>query len=71
MTLRGFSAAGAETEADTRRIGGEIFSKVKTGMVNPSTLVTKRPWNWPRHFPGRISSESFRDDVSHETFKPV
>jgi hypothetical protein len=47
MTLRGFSAAGAE--ADTRRIGGEIFSNVKTGMVNPSTLVTKRPWNWPWH----------------------
>jgi hypothetical protein len=22
---------------------------VKTGMVNPSTLVTKRPWNWPWH----------------------
>jgi hypothetical protein len=42
MTLRGFSAAGAG--ADTRRIGGEIFSNVKTGMVNPSTLVTKRPW---------------------------
>jgi len=47
MALRGFSTTGAE--AGARRIGGEIFSKVKTGMVNPSTLVTKRPWNWPRH----------------------
>ena len=36
MTLRGFSVAGAA--ADARRIGGEIFSKVKTGMVDPSTL---------------------------------
>jgi hypothetical protein len=68
MTLRGFSAAGG---ADTRRIGGEIFSKVKTGMVNPSTLVTKRPWNWPRHSPEGFLLNRFHNHCSHETFRPV
>jgi len=68
MTLRGFSATGAE--ADTRRIGGEIFSKVKTGMVNSSTLVTKRPWNLEFHPEGFLLNR-FHNHCSHETFKPV
>jgi hypothetical protein len=50
-TPRGFSAA--EEELDTRRIGGEIFSKVKTGIVDPSTLVrdSELPWIPPEDFP--------------------
>jgi hypothetical protein len=56
MTLRGFSAAGS---GGTRGVGGEIFSKVKTGMVNPSTLETKRPWNLPWIPPGELVLNGF------------
>ena len=69
MTLRGFSAAGG---ADTRRIGGEIFSKVKTGMVNPSTLVNKTPLELASAFhPEGFLLNRFHNHCSHETFKPV
>ena len=69
ITLRGFSGAGAAE--GTRRIGGEIFSKVKTGMVNPSTLVAKPPSELPWNFHPKISLEAFHDSWRHETFKPV
>jgi hypothetical protein len=64
MALRGFSGVGA---AGARRSGGEIFSNVKTGMVNPSTLDTECPWN----FPGRSFVEASCDALRHKTFKPV
>jgi hypothetical protein len=57
-TPRGFSAAAEE--AVTRRIGGEIFSKVKTGMVNPSTLETDALGTGLGIPPGRIF-ESLHD----------
>jgi hypothetical protein len=43
---------------------------VKTGMVNSSTLVTKRPWNLEFHPEGFLLNR-FHNHCSHETFKPV
>jgi hypothetical protein len=33
-----------------RRTGGEIFSKVKTGIVVPLVVELKHPWTSPRIF---------------------
>src|SRR5258708_6001487 len=45
MTPRCFLAIGG---SGPRRIGGEIFSNVKAGIVYPLGAELKHPWNFPR-----------------------
>ena len=45
MTPRCFLTIGG---SGPRRIGGEIFSNVKTGIVYPLVAELKHPWNFPR-----------------------
>jgi hypothetical protein len=44
MTPRCFLTMGG---IGPRRIGGEIFSNVKTGMVHPLVVELKHSWNSP------------------------
>jgi hypothetical protein len=43
---------------------------VKTGMVDPSTLDTERPWNC-LGIPPEDFFETLHDIRRHETFNPV
>ena len=69
MTLRGFSVAGVA--ADARRIGDEIFSKVKTGMVDPRRWKLNALGAALEFHPKNPFEQSMTNKRRHETFTPV
>jgi hypothetical protein len=61
MTPRCFLAIGG---IGPRRIGGEIFSNVKAGIVYPLGTELKHPWTFPPNLVGTIAGPGIRSTPS-------
>jgi hypothetical protein len=62
MTPRCFLAMGG---SGPRRVGGEIFSNVKAGMVYPLVVELKHSWNSPRYYLDELPEAANRSIPSY------